>query len=186
MAELNPWDRLPKPERGARTKSELYTAVGASLSQWERTEESLAEIFSFFVGGDLLDMSPAIRAYGSVVSFSSRADMLDAAATAYFYRKPNTDVERQFGALLKQCRQFSGRRNDIAHGRVHAIPKLGCFLLPGLFNSRKIKIDGDPAYFWAIREIRHYRDYFSRLAGDLNEFVFDHSMFSQAEHEDLP
>jgi hypothetical protein len=90
----NPWDVPPRPASYCSTNEELYTAVGEALSGWGYVEDIVADIFAIIVEGAPLNeyinsMTPAVRAYGSVVSFEARAEMVQAAADAFFHVNPN-------------------------------------------------------------------------------------------------
>ncbi|MBR1142291.1 hypothetical protein [Bradyrhizobium sp. AUGA SZCCT0431] len=174
-----PWKVLWPGDRGA-TKGDserdtLLAAVGFALSTWEMMEEELALLFSELIGAKW--GGPAVRAYGSVSNFYGRADMLSAAAEAFFYEAttgrikiagPDREVahtQPEFGDLMKHCRQFSARRNDIAHGRYFNHPDLGYFLRPALYNSKKFDFDEHMfgSYSYTSFEINAYRDHFSIL-----------------------
>jgi hypothetical protein len=49
-ASENDWDALPTPKRGDKAAEAIYAVVGDALTQWEKLEEELAEIFSTLVG----------------------------------------------------------------------------------------------------------------------------------------
>jgi hypothetical protein len=83
----NPWD-VPTPlPLGDNRVDDTFTAVGRALSSWEQVEESLADLFALFTGSvrQFPDISPAIRAYGSVISFKGRTDMVQAAGQSFFH-----------------------------------------------------------------------------------------------------
>jgi len=185
----NPWDVPPKPSHAPDHRDELYAAVGKALSSWELIERALAEIFSLFVGapvmGYMLD-EPAIRAYGSVISFNGRAEMLAAAAVGYFYKKktPLPEIEKRVLGLLNECRNFSGRRNDIAHGRVECIiddeeyawwkGNCPCYMfLPGLLSTKKYSLSQEPLYVYTTIEMAHFTQHFEALADKLHDLWRD-------------
>jgi hypothetical protein len=114
QSTLHAWDRRPWPSQGDVNMDRLYASVGRALSQWERYEAHLALLFSAFVTGMETDI--ARRAYCAVRTFEGRAEMLRAAAEAYFHHVPATELKRQFKAVITAAAQYSPRRNDIAHG----------------------------------------------------------------------
>jgi hypothetical protein len=172
-----PWTVLWPGDRGA-TKGDterdtLLAAVGFALSTWEMMEEELADIFTTLIGAKW----GATRAYGSVNNFYGRADMLETAAETFFYEAtigrikiagPDREVAQtqpDFIELMKHCRQFTARRNDIAHGRYFHHPELGYFLRPPRYNSKKFDFEQHMfgSYSYTSVEINTYRDHFSRL-----------------------
>ena len=58
----------------------------------------------------------AIRAYGSVIAFRGRSEMVKAAASAYFHENPNRLSQKRLSDLLNLAGRYSARRNEIAHG----------------------------------------------------------------------
>src|SRR5437667_11584857 len=97
----NPWDAPPKPAT-ADVSEDIYTAVGKALSNWELVEAQLGEIFSIFVRTPVFLTpleEPAMWAYGSVVSFNGRADMLEAAARGFFHGKSKAAVRLKFRSI---------------------------------------------------------------------------------------
>lgn len=115
-----PWDSPPYPEVGDETDKITFAAVGEALSTWEHFETSMAHLFAKFLGitGNQL---PATRAYGSVLTFRGRAEMVKAAAEAYFFATPDEDLQKDVTAVLTAANSFSHRRNEIAHGVVRCI-----------------------------------------------------------------
>jgi hypothetical protein len=143
-------------------------------------EERLSELFAFFVGavdGNSFDAAePAIRAYGSVVSFGGRADMIAAAAEAYFHARPTTPLSAEVKKMLDgPCRGFASRRNEIAHGRVVTRMESGkpdsCHLYPGLFASKKYKVSGEPVYLYTADQINEFGDRFGGLYETISDYL---------------
>jgi hypothetical protein len=170
--QLNPWDIRPPPAQGDSSSEKLYTAVGHALTRWEELEEHLADLFAIFVGSSEITpgKTPAIRAYGSVSNFYGRADMLEAAGEAFFSiheAKRDAGVTgKAFSGLMKDCKRFCSRRNDIAHGRKHHIPRKGHYLFPAFYNSKKYPLPANAAvsYSFTSTEIDYYADRFADLA----------------------
>jgi hypothetical protein len=179
----NPWDIPPRPKRGDRSPTAIYTAVGQTMSAWEYVEFDLADIFAVFAGARVtneIGSEPAARAYGTIVSYRTRCDVLAAAAKAFFKRNPGTRLERPFRNLLKKCDGWANRRNDVAHGlvlRVQIIP--GYCLYPTPYNAKKYPLDSQDAVFiyrasqirkfvTSIRKLRRQsRNFLSRLDAEI-------------------
>src|SRR5205085_1743843 len=101
-----PWDPLPLPEKGDPEASKTFEAVGRAISSWELIEAHLGLIFSVFVDTDSI-VAGAMRAYGSVTSFSSRHDMIKAASVPHFLLYPDTTLNSQVNDLLDAAKQFA-------------------------------------------------------------------------------
>ena len=115
---MNPndiWALPPIPDKGDEDEEALYSSVGRALSEWERFENLLAFLFAAFIIPEH-DSEAARRAYGSVVSFGGRADLLKAASSVYFRNFPDKSLADQFDTLIKTARRASPQRNNIAHG----------------------------------------------------------------------
>jgi hypothetical protein len=113
----NPWD-IPPPEVGDASEDITFASVGRALTRWEEFEVMFAQLFSTLVSKE--DHSAAaMRAYGSVITFRGRAEMVRAAAEVHFMLFPNTDLQKTFKAFYNQViNHASARRNEIAHGIV--------------------------------------------------------------------
>jgi hypothetical protein len=178
----NAYDRPPFPEKGDWSESALYESIGRALSGWETFERSFAMLFQAFLSPSLYHM-PAWRAYGSVVTFRGRADMVAAAAEAYFLESPATaETPRQksdSNTLIKRAREFSKRRNDIAHGLVGAYsspsgPVRGLALMPADYSANKQQFRDDlgpkahlstkPTYAYTSVEINFFAKEFFALS----------------------
>jgi hypothetical protein len=172
------WDILPTPKKGDSTQAQLYAAVGDALTQWERLEEKLADIFSVLVGAPEVapGRGPAISAYGSVNNFSVRATLLKAAAEAFFAQYPAdvaAPIKKGFDDLMLNCNQFVARRNDIAHGKREWVAGRGHCLLPAFYNRKKHRPGQAMAFCYSSREIRTYANHFidlQSLADRINLF----------------
>jgi hypothetical protein len=171
-----PWDVLWPEHRGATKGDEnreaLLAAVGFALSKWEELEVELAQTFSTLVGAQWGE--PAVRAYGAIDNFRSRMNMLDAAADTFFYSRTwraktaadplVSKTQDEYRELVKLCRNFAARRNDIAHGRYHDHPELGYFLRPAAYNSRKYDYEQPfGAYSYTSVEMGIYTQCFMNL-----------------------
>jgi hypothetical protein len=168
-----PWDIPSTPATGDTHEDAISLAVGRALTSWEFVEEELAQIFAILVNADMSDLerAPAVRAYGSIMTARGRAEMLEAAGIAYFYNNPKDQVESEFSSVLQHYRGFSARRNDIAHGRVgqdSQNPAQGWYLYPGLYNSKKYPIGGQPPkYLYSSNEINRFNEGFQKLCYDV-------------------
>jgi hypothetical protein len=172
---LKPWDDRPRPKRGDKKATATYAAVGQALSQWEALETKLAQLFSQLVGGewaggDERPFHPAVRAYGSVLGSSQRLAMIEEAAKAHFQWYPNPTLEKQLKEFIgTECRHFASKRNNIAHGivdlRFSDPPKLkiGYWLVPSLYASKKNPLTGPNAYAYTSAEIIYFIKEFDRL-----------------------
>jgi hypothetical protein len=185
----NPWDVPPKskiPTDYDVKPEALYEAVGSALSSWQYVEDTVALIFKALVSDGIPNntyepsKSPAERAYGSVISFEARATMVAVAAEAFFYKNPHTDYEKQLRELLKACRGWSARRNDIAHGKIAGSPLnyyVGdpsdwnrCALWPSNSNTRKLTLDNLNSFIYNSKIIHGFGSKFMDLTFQLHEF----------------
>ena len=115
MAE--PWAVRESSDQGDENEEVLFAAIGRAISKWEELEEDLADLFSLLVGSKELvhdPSNPASRVYGKVPNFSALAEMLDAAAEAFFENNYAPALAKEFKDVLKSCRGFAARRNEIA------------------------------------------------------------------------
>lgn len=133
-----PWDPPPIPVKGDPDIETVYAAIGTALSAWEGLEEQLANIFAALVAPDGIQL-PAQRAYGSILTFRGRGELITAAAGAVFFLFPNTGLRTSIKNLLDEASQFAARRNEIAHGKVvpFYVPQSGLFGLPMTHHARR-------------------------------------------------
>lgn len=154
----NPYDVLPPPEigGGATSAEAIYIEIGRALTTWEELEEHLAEAFALMAGRPsheaTTNTSPAMRAYGTVVTFRGRKDMILAASEAYFMQR-KSGLQAELKSFVNRCANFASRRNDIAHGVIKnieliadipglpgGIPDNTWYLVPPNYNSNKIRL----------------------------------------------
>jgi hypothetical protein len=171
----NPWDIPLRPLRGDINENMLFAEIGRALTEWEQVEAACAEIFAVLVSVSRASthQAPAIRAYGVVASHKTRCEMLKAAAAAYFLRRKakRAAFEKRFNSLINECSKFAARRNEIAHGQVSMVfysrrgktKRIGHYLLPSFYNSKKYKIERSATYEYTSREIIHFRQEFTKL-----------------------
>jgi len=171
----NPWDVPPLPPKGDWSEDALYASIGRALSQWERFEIALADLFSAFLSPSTNSM-PAQRAYGSIITSRGRIGMVKAAGDAYFLVNQNEAHERQFISIWKDACNYSSRRNEIAHGMAAPYsapdgPVRGLALLPPRYASNKLRLEGTterlretPKYAYTSVEISFFADRFHEIA----------------------
>jgi murein tripeptide amidase MpaA len=169
----NPWDVTPWPKVGNAGHDELFLAVGKALSNWELVENAIAGLFTrVTVGSYYAPTAPAIRAYSAVTNASNRIQMVRAALESWLHVWKDCPCGRNALDILKECGEWAGRRNDIAHGivdRVVDAPKHGWFLFPSFYNAKKRPLDDRPAYRYTAANIEYYSDRFEDLHNRLNE-----------------
>jgi hypothetical protein len=173
----NPWDIPERPKIPTKDPDEIFRAVGGALSAWESVEHQIAMIFTLLVAENppsppLGDSSPAVRAYGSVVSFQARAAMVEAAARAFFYLHPHQKHEYQLKKIMKAANGWAARRNDVAHGNVAGCPwdLNQCLLWPSDYNSKKYSVERRPAYLYNDAQIDDFTKRFYDLCQEMSEF----------------
>lgn len=166
MDPNNPWAQPPYANPPEADEAALFEAVGRALTSWEHLEAALATLFVRFIAYDRESLA-ARRAYGSVVSFMGRAEMLTEAASAYFSFHPDEQLSDSFRRVSNACRQAAARRNDIAHGsvvEVYFVGKVpGYALAPGSYNVRRVDLHSKPAYLYSVREIAKFTKGFDDL-----------------------
>jgi hypothetical protein len=205
FAMPNPWDVPPKstrPDDYDVKQEALFEAVGSALSSWQYVEDEIAAIFRALVSDGLPEdtyersKSPAERAYGSVISFEARATMVAEAAEAFFYKNPHPDYEKQLRSLLKACRGWSARRNDVAHGKIGGSPLnfyVGepadwnkCALWPSNSNTRKLTLDNVNSFIYNSKIIHGFEKKFMDLCGRLTEFESRFTLWRREQRGEHP
>lgn len=112
-----PWDVRPLPKKGEWAPSKIHRSVGKALDYWSRVEIAIGLVFAAIVGKH--DRREGVlRAFGSVLTFRGRVEMLIAAAEIYFLRYPDSPLKKRLNDFLEAALGFSARRNEIAHGIV--------------------------------------------------------------------
>jgi hypothetical protein len=178
------WDIPPPPQIGDASEDITFTSVGRALTRWEEFEVVFASLFSALVATKD-NNAAAIRAYGSVITFRGRAEMVRAAAEVHFslFRNCNSALEKGFRAFVNELTNHaSARRNEIAHGVVRVTPIIKhytvvpqYFLYPPYYASNKLQLnridssDGrqmaryEPKYIYSSVEINQFARAFSDL-----------------------
>lgn len=89
--------------------------------------------------------------------------MIEEAAKAHFQWYPNPALEKRLKDLIgTECRNFASKRNNIAHGivdlRFSDPPKLklGHWLVPSLYATKKHPLKGPSAYAYTSTEINYF------------------------------
>jgi hypothetical protein len=174
--EPKPWDIRPEAPKGDDKEDMVYSAVGKALTQWERVEIAVALIFAHLSGEQDPDYtSPAVRAFGEVVSFRNRVSMTLAALRAFVHR--HSELEnyylKEISAALDEALEYSNRRNEIAHGRVMRLREeetrewLGHYLLPSFFNPKKFSLANKPTFQYVADDILYYGKHFDLMGQKL-------------------
>jgi len=175
----NPWDPRDPSPMGDSDENAIFNAVGRALTEWEQVENACARLFAIVVSVNQRRTyhAPAVRAYGCIVSVPTKCEMLRLAATPYFARrKSKTQFEAQFRKLVAEYADFSGRRNDIAHGSVnrvfitekrtakgHRRGAIGFYLLPSFYNPKKFK-EEKFSYQYTSSDVTYYKQEFTKLS----------------------
>tara|TARA_R110000868_G_scaffold286313_6_gene546764 strand:- start:1273 stop:1779 length:507 start_codon:yes stop_codon:yes gene_type:complete len=144
-------------------------------------DAQLSLLFGAFVSNSI-DMSPALRAYGAVRTFEGRTEMLRASSETYFSEKPHLGLQNRFKPILKDAKNFSPRRNEIAHGVVDRFqladevpipvgPRDKCALFPpyATFKDRDVRLT--PLYCYGAPEILYFEGQFNKLMFEANNFA---------------
>jgi hypothetical protein len=179
----NPWDRPPSAIRGYSERS-TFEAIGRALMAWEEIDGAFAHLHSAFLTGGRFDTA-ANREYGEPANFVARVEGLKTAACRYFIRHPCQETEGRLNRLIDVALGWSGRRNDIAHGR--ARPSSWIILpgemegqnrwcvVPAHFRGEKFP-ENVPVHIFSSRQIRRFADAFwdharliSRLGWEIEE-----------------
>jgi hypothetical protein len=181
---LTKWDaptkRIPSATyAGHTTLAPIHTAVGAALSNWEHLESGLTRLFQ------LLCETPSLaapRAYGTVESCYSKAQMLRAAATVFFDTRHPFDEQHsaEIKALITAYEKGQELRNNIAHGMAMgwliARNLNGYFLCPPSGATKKIKrgnrhIFENIAYFYDVADIDYCGKRFTALLAETMRLI---------------
>jgi hypothetical protein len=171
---LNPWDQLPAPQKGDDSEDITFCSIGRALTRWETLDIYLAILFSYLVG---IFTPSAIRAYGSLGTFSGKLAMIREAGKAFITLENAEHIQTDFDKLMNLSEKYSARRNEIAHGIVisysqemffHQQDKEGFVLVPNYHNAKKQtlvinQMAGVPKFVYSSKEIDHYKDRFEEL-----------------------
>lgn len=194
------WDQREFPSEGSRNDDAIYAAVGRALSSWEVIEFWLSRLFGLFVSAGREE--PAIRGYGAVHGFEARLTMVKAAGEAYFHVAAQTKfgchldfapLKAEFKALRSLAKNYSPRRNEIAHGvvkytppefvqnrkiLVNRYPELSIkvseiaywALYPNDASTDRVDLHYNPAYIYSFVEILYYKNQFDMVRAAVGQF----------------
>jgi hypothetical protein len=111
---------MPQPIRGRltnlhfeseslTTRKELSALLASAINEWSRTEGTIGLLL-----GNILKIrySVATALLGSIVNFSARLDLVNAAAHASL---PDTQIT-EIAKLMATVKRRAGERNQIVHG----------------------------------------------------------------------
>jgi hypothetical protein len=192
----NPWDAPSRPTAYDLDTEILMAAVGSALSAWQYTEDVIADIFESiltdcspkgeYVTREVEYMTPARRAYGSIVSFDGRAGMVQAAAEAFFEVHKNGQMHTRLRKLLQSCRGWSARRNEVAHGQIGGSPmNLNmCALWPWGSSMKKRAVDYRASFVYNSAQIKEFERQFFVLQEQLMDFRSDFFVWRQGPFEE--
>jgi hypothetical protein len=177
MDPNDPWALPAPPTKGDDDTSTIFQSIGEALSYWEWAEGYLGLIFAELVAPGQNPLA-ASRAYGTIVAFQGRADMVRSAAEAYFATRQDAQavaIQARLAAHMKLLGRASPRRNDIAHGIVQPFSNLGgpngYALFPSYYTSRRRDLLGVPSYIMSSVEIGRFGKQFAALKEPLDEVV---------------
>lgn len=159
---------------GDANANTIFVRVGAALTYWEMLESSLGELFDCLVSGATDDMKSnrsGIAAFTAVNSSSGRTQLIEAAVPRAL---KHSALLADATSLIAEVKEFGGRRNEIAHGRVVDTGEHGHYLAPNNTNPHKWHLKGQKAgaakYQYMSSDIAYYAECFGALylrCGDL-------------------
>jgi len=94
-----------------------YAAVGFALSEWEKLEQALADIYAA-VRGKPNDLEFMLLYANAGRTFTGRMCELESAASAHFVSSPSQEMEGSLGQVIADIRGLSNKRHRAAHGVV--------------------------------------------------------------------
>jgi len=136
LEKLGPWDSPSFDTSQVSSKDDdLYIVVGEAINAWEYAESAFAHLFSELVEAD---SEASSRVYGGIQSSTGRVEAIRNAAEVYFHEHSNMlGYKTILSQLTNHINKASSRRNDIVHGRLSNIPKIGFYWTSTLYNTRK-------------------------------------------------
>ncbi|MDN5003796.1 hypothetical protein ACFQZO_23450 [Bradyrhizobium sp. GCM10027634] len=151
-------DERPWADHGNASDAEIFVVVGRALSCWEMVESAVAALFTMITVGDFhAPTTPMLRAYSAIVGSQNRVQMVQAALESWLLSWPDCPLGPNAVSLLKRCRNWAGRRNDIAHGLVDLnLDDARWYLFPSLYASRGRSLMANPV---PGRPLLHKSDY---------------------------
>ena len=161
----DPWDIPPFPDRGDEDEDSVYRGVGYAMSEWERVEVELAELYTIAI--ERPNELQSIKDYGTPTNFDQRVTQLCTKTHAWFARNSAPqDLEAKFDELVRIVRGWAARRNDIAHGIVQPMHhqlryiqqvidegRTRYALVPAFYTHRKHDMNYRPNYCYSAAEL---------------------------------
>ncbi|MGH6855540.1 MAG: hypothetical protein ACREDN_08980, partial [Aestuariivirga sp.] len=156
-------------------------AVGKCLTYWELVEEKFSLLFTLVAGTtDEWHYPPAQRAFGAIVSTTTRAEMIAQAAKAFFLHlspvfHEELPLYHDLRGLLAAYLGWGQRRNDIAHGKAadtgSTYPDPAFLLIPGMFSTRKRPLEWYPVYEYSVDQLDYFCAEFVALEKRTEDFT---------------
>ena len=174
ILDPNPFANSFLSQQGDPSPSEIHTAVGMALDNWEHCEASFGFLYSALVkpeGGYVALM----RSFGTIAASATRRAMIWEACDAFFHFHPSDALKAETRHLLNLYENAASRRNEIAHACVMGVSlplPTTWYLVPSLFSTRKNNMipsgvkdpfGGMPKYRYASRDIYHFITCFQEL-----------------------
>lgn len=140
----------------------FYSAIGFAISQWQHVEVALAHTFISLVQAG--DQGAANSAYFAAINFSTKLDMVNAAAQMRIH-SPLLD---EWDSLYKEARSRSNVRNNLAHFmcvmRIYKNDKYRYYLEPNILNLSNLGAKSPRYNFLNIEnEGRSFGEFAQRL-----------------------
>jgi len=162
---------MPAPvTKGDAELTTVWAAVGEALSYWEWVEGHLALVFNELVSEKW--SAPAHRAYGSIVAFKGRSDLIKSAGEIFFVMNLDEALWDKLKATLNVLGRASPRRNDIAHGIAQPLTGRatdGFALMPGFYATNRRDLAGIAKYAMSSAEIKRFGQQFYDLQAPVKE-----------------
>lgn len=147
----------------------FYFSIGFAISQWAHVEAALARAFGQLVLAG--DRFAANAAFFAAINFSTKLEMIDAAAKAHFLTRPELFAE--WSALSNKTLLKSKIRNALAHFtsviRVKKGDKYRYYLEQSVFDLNHRLAKRSPRYNY--NNISNEAYSFAELAEKLSNFA---------------
>lgn len=171
----------PWAEHGNATADEIFVVVGKALSRWEMVEHAVASLFTVVtVGNYHAPTDPMLRAYAAVLGSNNRIQMVEAALQSWLLSWPQCPLGPNAIDILKRCKAWAGRRNDVAHGLVDLLlDDTRWYLFPSLYAGKGRKLIANPQgkplirpdYRYNAKIVDAFSDEFLALFNELNQIT---------------
>ena len=153
----DPWDVRPRVEMGDEKSDAIFLAVGAAITEWERLESILAELFDLLLAST---NRAAFKVYQSSKTSNARREMLSAAIP--LDRASDAENE-ELATFISTVNKFAARRNEIAHGQVHNLGEYGLLSRAIQSNEKQVGQRGSAKYQYVAADIYYYIQQFEAL-----------------------